>query len=134
MKLNEWTKHFIKFKDCMKKHIKDMTIETDRIITTEKIKNKTYLINEDLEQGTRLLNTAKTETVFVVCLNTKNNVNYLFKQWKRLSEHKDFTVVFANPKSNENWTIHLQTHNAIIEPETLEQGLQSLYKSINPAD
>lgn len=124
MNLTEWTTHHIKFKDCMKKQIKDMDISEEKIVVTEKKGDiKTYFINNKLE---KLIPHIEKETTILVCLNNKENAQTIINNWNKLIEYPNLTIICAEPNKNDSWTIHPTTHNRITEKESLETGILAL--------
>ena len=124
MTLTDWTSHHIKFKDCIKKQIKNIKVSEDKIIVEEKNGNiKTYLINEKLEE---LLAKIKNETLILVCLNNKENSKTIVNNWEKLSKYPELTIMCAEPSTNNNWSLHPETHNKITEKKSLEAGIRVL--------
>lgn len=130
MELYEWTKHYIKFKDCMKKRIKELVFEDKKIIAKEKDEDKTYYISEKI--GDIINKIDKENTTILVCLNTEENVNKINEKWDLLRKNPKLTIIFAQIKNNESWSIHPNTHHKIAE--NVKDGLKTLYKSITSAD
>lgn len=128
MNLTEWTKHYVKFKDCMKKQIESIDELEDKLIVHEKKEDKTYFIIEELKEEFLLEPKAK-EKSFIVTLNKLNNVKFLAENWKSI-ENEEITIIFANTKTNESWVVHPKTHSKISDNKTIKQGLISLHESI----
>lgn len=129
MNLNEWTQHYIKFKDNMKKQIISLNEEKDGFVVKEKKETKHYLVNETLLASLKKLK-EEEEATFVVCTNTKKNIDELYTQWEKLIKYKQLTIIFANPLTNQSWLIKPKTHHFIAEKEKLKEGLESLSESI----
>lgn len=128
MNLVEWTKHYIKFKDCMKRQITSIEELEDRLLVHEKKEDKVYCITEELKD--KLLTENKCEErKFIVTTNTLMNVKFLADNWK-LIENEEVTIIFANTKTNESWIVHPKTHSKISDNKTIKQGLMSLHESI----
>ncbi|MBN1175928.1 hypothetical protein JXA48_04760 [Candidatus Woesearchaeota archaeon] len=128
MNLAEWAKHYIKFKDCMKRQITSIEELDGKLLVHEKKEDKLYCIAEELKNS--LLEEKKCEgRKFLVTLNTPANVKFLADNWQ-LVQNDEITIIFANIKTNESWTIHPKTHSKIIEDKTIKQGLMSLHESI----
>lgn len=129
MDLLEWSKHHIKYKDCIKRQIKNIEEKDNKLIVHEKKLDKIYCITEDLKEKLLTKNTCEGRK-YIITLNKKENVNFLAENWK-LVESEDLTIIFANPKTNENWMIHLMTHSKISETKNIKQGLNALYENIS---
>lgn len=130
MELYEWTKQYIKFRDCMKKRIKELVFEDKKIIAKEKYEDKVYFISEKIEDIMDKINEQNTTTL--VCLNTKENVNKINEKWNELIKNPKLTIICAQTENNESWSIHPKTHHKV--SENIKQGLMTLYGSITSAD
>lgn len=129
MNLTEWTTQNIKFRDCLKKQIKDVKVSEGKIIVTEKKGDlKTYLIKEDLSE---LITKIKDETTILVCLNNQKNTQSIITNWEKLKKYQKLTIICVNINSNNNWTIHPNTHDKITDKESLEEGIKALAEEKN---
>lgn len=130
MELYEWTKYYIKFRDCIKKRIKKLVFEENKIIAKEKDEDKVYLVSEKIEDNIAKLN--NQEIITLVCLNTKENINKINEKWDILIKNPKLTIICAQTTNNESWSIHPHTHHKI--SENIKDGLKTLYESITSAD
>lgn len=126
MELFEWSKHYIKFKDCMKKNILEMECKADEIHVKEKQREIIYYIDETITTSIKKL---QNKREIIITTNTKENFTELIKNWEKLAKQKELTIIFSHPKNNETWSLHPYTHNNITE-DKLEEGLQTLFESI----
>jgi hypothetical protein len=131
MKLEEWLLHYIKFKDSLKRQIVSIEETPKKITVKEKTSIKTYYVDEDIN---KLLDKKENEQYYYVVLNTHKNVKIVIEQWNIIKEQRKLTIIFSNPHTNESWLLHPKTHHDITEPESLQEGLNSLYQSISAAD
>lgn len=127
MKLIEWSTHYIKFKDCMKKNIIELNIKDSTIQVKEKNKEIEYLICEDLSKSISQLKETKQT---IITLNTKENLDLLIKEWKTFIKYKQLTIIFSNPIINETWNVHPKTHQEIIEEKHLKNSLLALFNNV----
>lgn len=127
MELFEWCKHYIKFKDCIKKNILNITFDKEEILVKEKQREITYLVNKNIQQSIDKL--SKKQSV-IITTNTKTNFDKLINNWKKLTKNKLITIMFCNPTTNQNWSVHPNTHHYISEKEKIKEGLQTLFESI----
>ncbi|MCA9477554.1 MAG: hypothetical protein KC535_00210 [Nanoarchaeota archaeon] len=128
MELFEWCKHYIKFKDCMKRNIVSLEERDHEILVKEKQRDIRYLIDDDINKSISAL-TDSLEVI--VAPNTKANFDALIDQWDELKNHKQLTVIFCHPDNNETWLVHPSTHHHIAEQDTFKEGLQSLFEGIS---
>lgn len=128
MKLQEWTIHYIKFRDCMKRQIKNIEEKENKIIVHEKKGDKIYYIKKDLDESDFQIK-ENVETT-IITLNKKENVKVLIDNWTQAEENKEISFIFANPKTNEKWLIHPRTHSKISEEKHIKIGLTTMHESI----
>ncbi|MCF7798693.1 hypothetical protein K9M74_02215 [Candidatus Woesearchaeota archaeon] len=112
----------------MKKQIVNMQETNEELIITEKKEQKTYFVAETLQE---LLNKKAKQKTYLVCLNSKENIKTLIKNWNILIKRKEVTILFAHPENNEVWLINPTTHHNITEKESLEEGITALHTSIS---
>ena len=128
MELFEWSKHYIKFKDCMKKNILDIEFKDDEIFVKEKQKNIIYYVESDISKGIAKL---QQKQEVIITLNTKMNFDELIKNWNVLKKHQQLTIIFSHPKNNQTWIVHPYTHNNISDEKKLEEGLLTLFNNVS---
>lgn len=128
MELIEWAKHYIKFKDCMKKNIVEMNVLEHDILVKEKQQDVHYYVHQDLATSISKLEPEGKQTI--ICHNTKANFDTLVKDWKNLITHKQLTIIFAHPSSNETWSVHPKIHQGITEEKHLKESLLTLFSNV----
>jgi len=87
-----------------------------------------------LEDSTNVIQGLKEdEGLIFACLNTKENLAFLRKNWKQLSIFKKLSIYFINPfsKQDKKWIIHPYTHSKICEDAALKQGLEAMYQTVD---
>ena len=133
MELKEWTKHYIKFKDAMKKKIKTITEKEFGYEVEEKDGKKVYYVVHHVSDGLKHIEELKGERIYFITPNTQTNVKETVKSWESLKDHRELTIIYANARTNESWLLHPYTHANVSEEGSLEQGLQALFEGISPA-
>jgi hypothetical protein len=86
-----------------------------------------YIIHDNLNQFNKK---DIKENSILVCLNTKENLNYLIENWYNYTKLKTLKIIFANPDLNLQWTIIPYTHNRFSDPKNLKNGLKSIFSSV----
>ena len=68
----------------------------------------------------------------LVILNSKENLNVIIGNWKRLIEFKNLCVYFVNPFSqlDKKWLVFPCTHNRICDENSLETGLKAMFEMV----
>ena len=128
MNLVEWTTNYIKHRDLFFRKITDMKIKDKLIIVTLKDKVQTYKVLPVLEDS--LLSwIQQQEYCVVVCSYAQSNLDFVLKQWSKLSELDNLLIIFADPKSGKKLLLNPKAHSKIAEPETLQQGLLSMFQT-----
>lgn len=131
MKLVEWTKHYIKYRDTMRRKIKSIIENDTDIIVEEKNGLKiNYLIHEDLSEIKKLNNNKNV----IITLNSKKNVDTMIKLWDEHINHPETAFMFVNITTNEKWLISPHHHHKIADPENFRSGLMALYSTIKSTD
>ena len=128
MELFEWSKHYIKFKDCFKKNIQNIEYKKNEIFVKEKQRDIVYHIASDLTTG---ITNIRNKQEIIITLNTKENFNTLISQWNTLKKYKQLTIVFSHPNNNQTWIVHPYTHNNIAEKNKIKEGLLTLFNNIS---
>ncbi len=123
MNLKEWTKEFIRFKDCMKRQIITLEETEKGFLVEEKKEVKHYLVQEDLT-----LPEERSEKTFIMTMHTKENVQVLKDQWEVFAKEKTLTIYFVNIKTNEKWHIQPYIHAKITED--IEKSIDILSEQI----
>ncbi len=136
--LVEWTIHFFKNRDMIHKRIEN--IEKDKNGFDIRIKFK------DKEQFVIVLETLDIELILsklnddshfsIVTLNSKQNLDLMVKNWKKLAAFKSLNLIFVNPFSNldKKWIVSPYVHNRICDGNSLELGLKSMFETVDPIE
>lgn len=128
--LMEWTKNYVKNKDLTFKKLVKYVEKNESIEFEFKDKKNTHFIIEILSD--RLFDIIKhTENKVIVCPNSEENFRFLIKNWKKLSDTKNLSLLFINLKINDKWIINPHTHSMIADPETIESGLRTMFDTAN---
>lgn len=125
MKLDEWTQHYIKFQDCMKKQIRTLEKKENSFFVEEKTTSKEYRVQEQLSLE-QLESTQ--EKLIIITLNTKENLSRLITAWKEVVQHEHLSFLFVNITTNEKWHVH-PLHHAKISENT-EKSLHVLQDAV----
>jgi hypothetical protein len=132
MSVLDWAVAYIKYKDAIQRKIKDFEVNKEKSSINVLFKDETkatYLC-------TNLLDSLKVENLKdekVVCLNKKENLNWLINKWDILKE-KRCIFLFVNLKKAENWAINPYMHHSITDKTALKPGLKVLFESIAESD
>ena len=126
--LLEWTIFYVKNKDIIRKEIKDYKILKNYIDFDYGNRKHTYYMQPTLDEETIKLSENGITTI--VCLNKKENLNFIVSNWDKLTKNKTFSIIFTHPKLNQRWIIYPYTHNSVTEKASLKLGLQTLFEQI----
>lgn len=129
MNILEWTSVFIDNIDSFRKDIKKKEICGNEITCVSGSKGALkYIAVEKLEES--VLSKIKEGNIILSCLNTKENLSFVTKNWDEFIKNKNLKIIFANPELNVQWSLIPYTHNLISEPKTLKLGLKSIFDSV----
>lgn len=129
MKLNEWAVHHIRFKDSMKKQIKELKASKDHIEVIEKKETKEYYVTEDINKALDKVSDDQHKQI-IITTNTLENVKALIKRWNEVIDKKHVSLIFANTKQNLSWHANPKSHDFVTEKGKLKDSLMSLHESI----
>jgi len=130
--LMEWTIHYVKNKDLtFRKLVKyEEHLSKEYIDFQFKDKTVTHFILDQLKDDL-FTKIKEHEHKTIVCLNTEENFAFLIKNWKKLSEFRNLSLVFVNLNINDKWVINPHTHSMVADPENIESGLRTMFETAN---
>lgn len=125
--LLSWAKAYIKYKDSVHRRISEMNVDESSKKIVIKNKNGSedvYICIDHLEGSSDKIKDEK-----VVCLNTKDNLDWLIKNWDSLKQSRN-VFIFVNMATSESWSVHPSMHDVVTEKSALKQGLLALFESV----
>lgn len=138
--LKNWITEYMKHKDIFLKSIVSIKPKEDGnrgIIIEYKTKKMDILIEPYLSQNEKIFENVKKsnelfDSVSLVVLNTKENLNKILEAWEKLSQLAKLSIYFVNPDSNSDkrWIICPYTHSRITERSSLKTGLKSIFSTV----
>jgi len=137
--LVEWAMNFIKNKDVFAKKILSIGKSNNGFDIDIKYKDKEQfaLVLEDFGDFDSIsgkLNQDKSLSIFT--LNSKENLDFLTKNWKKFLDYRHLTIIFTNPFSNldKKWIISPYVHSRICDEGSLSLGLKSMFEMVEEID
>lgn len=126
MELKEWMITFIRHKDIVQRRIKEIRETDDGFIVVYKDSQKRFIIMPKLK--------LPKDQSSIACLNTKDNLKFLLDNWKPFVDSKAM-LHFVNPSSKleKKWIITPYVHDSVADPESLKQGLNSMFDTVDEA-
>ena len=125
----------IKYKDLIFRRIADVQEGEDLVLVNMTDSRTCGYLVEPFIQGMESLAPLKNhECCFLICYNTKENLNFLIKNWEVLVKFKrNFCIMFINPfsKTEKKWAIYPATHDLITERSALKLGLEVLFSTVD---
>ncbi len=127
MELLDWTLRYIKYKDAVKRSILKITEKSKNEIQVKEKSGKEllYVCFNEMDS----VDISKFSDEKIVCLNTKENIDWLIKKWGDVVKTK-VTFIFVNPERSASWAINPALHNAITDKSALKTGIYTLFDSI----
>lgn len=122
--LNEWTVIYIKNKDLLQRKLKGIEEKGSVLTCTYTDKVQEYILQEQLDCR------YEGKSVTFVCPAARNNLDYLLKEWKNLTQKKNTTIIFVNLENSEKCIINPSTHQFVADEESLELGLRSMFAQV----
>jgi hypothetical protein len=127
--LIEWAENYIKNRDLTLRKIISLKVDEKSNVIDVKFKDKTVRHQIYNELNDTIFAGAGNRVI--ICLNSKENFNFLIKNWGKLSKIKDFSIIFVNLKHNDKWLINPYVHSMIADPDSLEAGLKAMFDAAN---
>ena len=127
MELAEWTRLFLKHQDLLKREIEGIEEKGALLLVKKKTGLEEWLIRPTLTAEE--LDPNKRQGI--ATLNTKENLEFLIKNWDQYKDHPTLKIVFANPARNERWILVPSHHNKVADPESLRLGFEAMFTSIS---
>lgn len=127
--LLDWAGHFFRNMDLIQRKIVDVETKEDKLEIEYKDK-KLHVYADD-----KLANLQpKDEHQAFIVPNKEENLKTLISRWDELASNPNLKVYFVNPgsASEKRWIISPYMHSRIAERESLEQGLRSLFDTVDP--
>lgn len=133
--LKAWIIEYSKGKDALTKQItaiKEQEQNADVLIEGS-VKNQYVIIQPQLA-GLSKLDLLKDKHILLVTANTRENMDFLIKNWTSFIQYPHLCVYFVNPKSStdKRWIIFPATHEKITERRALKKGIESLFTTVEP--
>lgn len=125
MKLKEWLKKFIDYRNSFKRESLQIQENDNEILVDNSKQITKYVVFEDLSNLNKKLIDER-----IVCLNNRKNIGWIINNWDGISNTDTF-FLFVNPNTNEHWTIRPKHHSVVVEKKELKKGLIALMESIN---
>ena len=129
--LREWAVGYVKHRDILTKNIIDIKEEPDRVIVKFKDKEQVFLIRPTVDDSL-VEEIKKDENISIVVLNSKENLNFLIKNWSKLIKFEKITIFFINPFSelDTKWFISPYVHDKICDKDSLKLGLKTMFETV----
>lgn len=128
IELKEWAHAYIMHRDLFKKQIvKVEQHEHGFTITKKDGSSKECYVKDILEDS--LLPLLKDHTL-IVNRNRRENLDWVLKHWDRLAALPGLKIIFANVEKNEKWVLLPHSHATVADPETLHQGLKTMFGTV----
>lgn len=133
-KINEflanWTENYIKNKDLILRRIEKLNNLKEKLEVKYKDRTQTYFIEPFLEEA--VFKKISKKHITIACLNTRENIEFIFRNWQKLVDFPQLSVFFINPfsKTEKIWILYPATHHRIADESSLKQGLLSLSEQV----
>ena len=130
--LRDWSINFVKHKDVFTRNLIDFRVEKNIVEFNFKDKKHFFvsipLLDNSVDKH------LKDNYITIVCLNKKENLNYLKVRWKDFIKDQKLNFIFVNPNTNEKWLINPNIHERISDEESFSEGLNSMFESVREVE
>jgi len=137
--LVNWTINFVKNKDLISKKIEKIENGKDGfdLYVRYKDREQYFIIVPDIADIDAIIQRINNNYYFsIVTLNSKENFDIVIKNWNKLISFKFLNIIFVNPFSemDKKWIVFPHTHHKICDESSLENGLKSMFKMVEPIE
>lgn len=132
--LKDWIISFLKNKDIVSRDIVSIKENIDGFdFVIEGSGKRFVLVVPKLSADDSLFAKVSTTSVLLVVFNSRQNLEFLIANWQKFVLNPKLCIFFVNPESSHDkkWIIYPQTHNSLIEPAALRQGLETLFSGVD---
>jgi hypothetical protein len=130
MDLKEWAIAYVKNKDLTQRKLVKIEDKKDHLECVYKDKTIITFVLDKLDEKIFDLMKDKEHKMFAA-YNKEENFKFLIKHWEKLSKIKNLSFVFVNDKFNDKWQINPYLHSLIADPDSIENGLKTMYDTAN---
>jgi len=129
--LREWTVSYVKHRDMISKNIINIKQEQDKVVVELKDKEQVFLIRPIINDSV-IQEINKDENIGIVTLNSKENFDFLIKNWNKLIKFEKLTIFFINPFSelDTKWFVSPYVHDRICDNDSLKLGLKTMFETV----
>lgn len=126
--LLDWTEQYIKNKDLTLRKIVSTKKDPTQGTLDVRYKDKQVMHYTMIALSDKVFELTAQNKI-IVCLNTKDNFNFLVKHWTKLAQQKNMSMIFVS--DGDKWLINPYVHNMIADPDSLESGLKAMFDAAN---
>ncbi len=132
--LLDFVREHIKNRDLMLRRIERLEENADGFYVKYKHRESQFISEPNLSEST-FKRIGKFKSVAVICLNTKENLEFLIRNWKDFSANPHLSLYFVNQKSHTEkvWIIFPHTHAKVADDESLRLGLETMFGNVEEA-
>ena len=130
MELSDWLKNYLRWKDQMDLQLKEIIVEGNLLTAVYADKRVVYFCGKVLKED--VVDNALTGKLKGLCVeNSEENFKFLVQHWKECAKVPGLVFIFVNIGLGEKWIIFPNVHEKIADPDSLEQGLRSMFDLAN---
>ncbi len=128
--LTEWLERYLRNKDVFFRRILSMNTKHGLIGVKYKDEEQDYFVEPIMKK----IDALKDKAFTLVVLNSKENLDFLIKNWDYFVKlGRNFSVFFVNPfsKTEKFWTIYPNVHDFVTERPVLSLGLKTMFEQVD---
>ncbi len=131
--IREWAVGYVKHRDMIAKNIVNIKEGPDKVVVEFKDKEQVFLIRPTAGDSI-IKEINKDKNIGIVMLNSKENLDFLIKNWSKLIKFEKLTIFFINPFSelDTKWFISPYVHDRICDKDSLKLGLKTMFETVEP--
>ena len=125
---------YLKNRDIMLGRIEKIEEKNSDFLVYNKDGTTNYVMIDPFpEDINKLILTFQNQPGTLIVYNTKENLDFIVKNWEDLARLQTLTIIFTNPNSLQDikWIISPYVHDKITEPASLRSGLFSMFSTVD---
>lgn len=126
--LHDWAEAYLRHRDIFERKIERLESQEHGFRIVEKDGTKRHCFVKEVLTD-ELLPLLEDHLV-IVNRNRQENLEWVLRHWDALSKLPRLRIVFANVAKNEKWVLMPYSHDRVADPESLREGLESLFSSV----
>ncbi len=129
--LKEWALNYFKNRDLIARNIEKIDSNDGDLVI--KYKDRTETVKPLGNLSDFNVKQKSNDYINLICFNTRNNFDFLLKNWEDFIEFLNLKILFINPfsETEHKWIISPSVHVRISDDQSLKKGLLAIFETVS---